>query len=113
MTDEEFMSPRIRVAVVVPCHNDGETLPETVRSVLAQEPTELVGVDDGSGDPGTTAVMQQLEEEGVRVVRQENRGPAEARMAGVRVTSAPYVFPLDADDVLLPGALTALVRAPA
>ena len=105
------MSPRIRVAVVIPCYNDGATLPETVRSVLAQEPTELVVVDDGSGDPGTMAVIQQLEEEGVLVVRQENSGPAGARMAGVRVTSAPFVFPLDADDVLLPGALTALVEA--
>ena len=100
------LSPRI--AVVVPCFNDGATLEETVRSILTQEPTELVVVDDGSNDPLTLQVMQRLEHRGVRVVRQENRGLAEARMAGVRATSAPYVFPLDADDMLLPGALTAL-----
>jgi hypothetical protein len=29
-------------------------------------------------------------------------------MAGVRATSTPFVFPLDADDALLPGALTML-----
>jgi hypothetical protein len=32
-------------------------------------------------------------------------------MAGVAATAAPYVFPLDADDVLVPGALAALAGA--
>lgn len=102
---------RLPVAVVVPCYNDGATLPETVRSVLAQEPVELVVVDDGSDDPRTTATLEQLAAEGVRVLRQENGGVAAARMAGARATTAPYVFALDADDVLLPGALRDLADA--
>jgi glycosyltransferase involved in cell wall biosynthesis len=37
-----------RVAVVVPCFNDGATLPETLESLAGEEPHELVVVDDGS-----------------------------------------------------------------
>ena len=52
-TLEHPVAQSIRVAVVVPCFNDGATLPETIRSVQAQEPAELVVVDDGSNDPAT------------------------------------------------------------
>ena len=76
-----------------------------------QEPCELVVVDDGSTDERTLEVVRQLEHDGVPIVRQENAGVAAARMAGVRATSAPYVYALDADDELAPGALADLADA--
>jgi glycosyltransferase involved in cell wall biosynthesis len=100
-----------RVAVVVPCFDDGETLGETLVSLQGQEPHELVVVDDGSTDPTTLNVLTTLERSGVRVVHRENGGLSVARMTGVETTSAPYVFPLDADDALAPGALAALADA--
>lgn len=100
-----------RVAVVVPCFNDGATLPETLASLEPQEPHELVVVDDGSDEPGTLRVLTQLEADGVRVVRRENGGLSAARMTGVAATAAPYVFPLDADDAVVPGALAELADA--
>ena len=100
-----------RVAVVVPCFNDGATLPETLASLAGEEPHELVVVDDGSDDAGTLETLAGLERDGVRVVRRTNGGLSAARMTGVGETAAPYVMPLDADDVLGPGALTALTDA--
>ena len=100
-----------RVAVVVPCFNDGATLPETLASLGSQEPHELAVVDDGSDDPETLAVLDRLRADGVRIVRQENGGLAAARMAGVAATSAPYVLPLDADDALAPAAIGRLADA--
>jgi glycosyltransferase involved in cell wall biosynthesis len=100
-----------RVAVVVPCFNDGETLPETLASLSAQEPHELVVVDDGSDDRETVRVLAALEAEGVRVVRRENGGLGAARTTGLDATQAPLVYPLDADDRLEPGALAAMANA--
>jgi glycosyltransferase involved in cell wall biosynthesis len=100
-----------RVAVVVPCYNDGATLLETLASLKRQEQHELVVVDDGSTEPQTLRVLAELEAGGVHVVRQENRGLSAARMAGVAATSAPYVLPVDADDALAPGAVAALADA--
>jgi glycosyltransferase involved in cell wall biosynthesis len=98
-----------RIAVVIPCFNDGEFVRQAVESVEEGEPIELVVVDDASTDPGTRAEIDALEAEGVRVLRHEkNRGLSGARMTGVKATTAPYVFPLDSDDMSIPGALGAM-----
>jgi glycosyltransferase involved in cell wall biosynthesis len=94
-----------RIAVVIPVHDDGDLVGEAVASVREDEPVEIVLVDDGSTDPGTLAELERLRGEGVRVVRQENAGPGAARRAGLAATSAPLVYPLDADDLLVEGAL--------
>ena len=97
-----------RIAVVIPCFNDGATVGEAVRSSQTQEPCEIVVVDDGSTDPATLEVLESLASDGIVVLRQENAGPSAARNAGVEATAAPYVFPLDADDRLLPRRLSEL-----
>lgn len=103
--------PGPRIAVVIPCYNDGATLRETLASIDESEPLELVVVNDGSDDEGTLKVLAELESEGVRVVHQENAGLAAARMAGVAATAAPYVTALDADDLEAAGALARLADA--
>ena len=100
-----------RAAVVVTCYNDGAFVTDAVASVAEQEPCELVIVDDGSTDPGTLRVLDQLERSGISVIHQENGGLSAARMAGLAATSAPYFHPLDADDRLPPGTLAALADA--
>lgn len=100
-----------RVAVVIPCYNDGEFLTEGIASLEGQEGHELVVVDDGSTDPLTIGVLRDLEAKGVRVLHQPNQGVSAARMAGVRATRARYIFPLDGDDKVAPGALEALADA--
>jgi glycosyltransferase involved in cell wall biosynthesis len=100
-----------RVAVVIPCHDDGPLLHEAVASVQEDEPVEIVVVDDGSTDPATLAVLDEISARGIAVVRQANAGPGAARTAGLAATVAPFVYPLDADDRLDPGALAAMADA--
>lgn len=98
--------------MVIPCYNDGATLTQTLDSLSEEpEPFELVLVDDGSSEPETVSLLTQLEREGFKVVRQANAGLPAARMAGVKATIAPYVFPLDADDCLIAGSLGPLADA--
>jgi glycosyltransferase involved in cell wall biosynthesis len=100
-----------RVAVLVPCHDDGRLVAEAVHSIAEGEPVETLVVDDSSTDAATLAALDALESEGVRVIRlPENVGVAAARTIALRETRAPYVFPLDADDVLVPGALEAMAN---
>ena len=100
------------IAVVVPCFNDGATLRETLDSVDRDGGRlELVVVDDGSTDGATLAILEQVEAEGVHVLRQPNQGPSAATMTGVRATTGDYVMRLDADDILEPGSLAALAKA--
>lgn len=94
------MTRASRVSVVIPCFNHGQFLPEAVKSVasLGRDDVDLVVVDDGSTDERTAKEMDGLRAQGIRVIRQENKGLAGARNAGIAATSGEYVLPLDADN---------------
>jgi glycosyltransferase involved in cell wall biosynthesis len=92
-----------RVAVLIPCHGEGRLIAEAVASVQEDEPVEILVVDDASPDPETHATLDSLP---VRVIRlPSNGGVGNARTAAFEATTAPYVYPLDADDLAIPGVL--------
>lgn len=97
-----------RVAVIVPCHNDGGLAEKAIASIREEEPVEVVVVDDGSTDPESEERLKSLRQSGVRVLRRENGGLGAARNTGLQATVAPLVYPLDADDLLEAGALGAM-----
>lgn len=98
-----------RVAVIVPCFDDGSLVREAVESVQEDEPVEIVVVDDNSTDPATLEELRLLEAAGVTVLRHDsNEGVSHARTTGLQGSTAPFVFPLDADDLAIPGRLTEL-----
>jgi glycosyltransferase involved in cell wall biosynthesis len=94
------------VSVVIPCHNQAQFLGEAIESVLKQQDAEfeIIVVDDGSSDETAQVAQPYL---GVHLVQQSNMGLSAARNAGIRHSRGPYLVFLDADDRLLPGALSA------
>ncbi|MGB2676647.1 MAG: glycosyltransferase [Candidatus Acidiferrum sp.] len=99
------MTKPCKVSVVIPCFNHGEFLPEAVCSVTAieRDDIESIVVDDGSTDERTRKVMDALPAQGIKVIREENKGLAAARNAGIAISRGEYILPLDADDRLRPG----------
>ncbi len=98
------------VSVVIPCYEQAQFLGEAIESVLGQTypHLEIVVVDDGSTDNASRIASRYP---GVRCVRRENGGVAEARNLGIRSTNGDFLIFLDADDRLLPEAVEAGVRA--
>jgi glycosyltransferase involved in cell wall biosynthesis len=94
------MSNQNKVAVIVTCFNHGEFLPEAVASVVnaGRADIEVVVVDDGSTNERTREEAERLAAQGIKVLRQENKGLATAGNAGMSAALAEYIFPLDADD---------------
>jgi glycosyltransferase involved in cell wall biosynthesis len=94
-----------RISVVIPAFNAERFLAEAIDSVLGQTlpAAEVVVVDDFSSDAtGEVAAGYP----GVTLLRIEpNRGPAEARNAGLGVTTGELICFHDADDVMLPAKL--------
>lgn len=93
------------VSVVVPTHNRADRLERLVRALERQSLSwrrfEVVVVDDGSDD-ATVAVLDRMVAASpmdLRVLRQEQRGPAAARNAGWRATRGPVVAFTDDDCV--------------
>jgi glycosyltransferase involved in cell wall biosynthesis len=103
---------RPRVAVVIPCFNDGRLALDAVASVQEHEPVEIVVVDDASTDAESREALARVDADtAARLVRhQTNQGLPRTRMTGVGTTSARYVFPLDADDLAIPGALRTMAN---
>lgn len=99
----------MRVSVVIPAFDTEATVGAAISSVLWQtyRDFEVVVVDDGSAD-ATGAIASSFPEP-VRVVRQQNAGVAAARNRGVAETRGELIAFCDADDVLLPRHLEALV----
>ncbi|HEV2791657.1 MAG TPA: glycosyltransferase family 2 protein [Solirubrobacterales bacterium] len=97
------------VAVVVPSWNSLDLLPRCLGSLREQGvEVEALVVDNGSTD-GTVAY---LEREGVpHVALPRNTGFAAAVNLGAARVSAPTILVLNADAVLEPGALRALLDA--
>ena len=96
---------KLSVGVVIPAFNAAEVVAGAAESVLGQEPVpdRVIVVDDGSTDDTPSVVGRYAGR--LEVLRQPNRGPAAARNAGwARLETDAVVF-LDADDLLLPGAL--------
>ncbi len=104
-----------RVAVIVPCCNSAPYVVETIRSVAAQTMAnwELILVDDVSSDNTVAVVRSEIAElDSVAPLRQVrlhlndvNGGLASTRNVAIAMTTAEFVVPLDADDLLAPTAL--------
>jgi GT2 family glycosyltransferase/glycosyltransferase involved in cell wall biosynthesis len=94
---------RPRLSVIIPCHDDGDYLIDSVASVERHAPeAELVVVDDGSTQPRTLEVLAALREAGHRVIEQPHSGLSAARNRGIAASAGDYFVPLDADNRLLP-----------
>ncbi|HET7417587.1 MAG TPA: glycosyltransferase family 2 protein [Solirubrobacterales bacterium] len=103
------MTDRAEVAVVVPSWNSIGLLPRCLQS-LAQQGVELetLVVDNGSTD-GT---VEYLEREGVpHLALPKNLGYARAMNLGIAEVKAEAVLSLNADTVVEPGAIEALLAA--
>jgi glycosyltransferase involved in cell wall biosynthesis len=95
------------VSVVIATHNYGRYLGGALDSALAQtvRDFEIVVVDDGSTDDTPDAVRPYLRDPRVSYHRTERQGQPRAKNLGIRLSRAPLVAFLDADDVWLPAKL--------
>jgi glycosyltransferase involved in cell wall biosynthesis len=93
------------VSIVIPCFNQGRFLSEAIDSALSQthRDVEVIVVNDGSTDDTRLVACARA---GVRHVEQRNQGAAVARNRGLADSRGEYVIFLDADDRLLPQAVT-------
>jgi len=99
------------VSVVVLNHNYGRYLRQCIDSVLAQDaaPIEIIVVDDGSTDDSGAVIESYADR--VTAVLKPNGGVISAMNRGFAESRGDVVIFLDADDYLLPGAVSAHRRA--
>jgi glycosyltransferase involved in cell wall biosynthesis len=94
----------IRLSVIIPCYNMGEFLPDAIASVeqYKGDDIEMLIMNDGSTDPATITLLQELERKGYNVINQQNQGLAMARNNAIAICKGEYFLPLDADNKIRP-----------
>jgi len=97
------------VSVIIPAYNQALYVSQAIQSVLDQTyPNfELIVVDDGSTDE-SPKILAGIQDPRLRVISQPNAGLSAARNTGLRVSSAPLITLLDADDYFFPDKLAVL-----
>jgi glycosyltransferase involved in cell wall biosynthesis len=98
------------VTIVLPSLNHGHFIRDAIDSVLAQDypAIELILMDGGSTDD-TAAVVGEYGSQ-VHFVSESDRGQADAINKGWRLGRGSILSWLCADDLLLPGAVSAVVK---
>jgi glycosyltransferase involved in cell wall biosynthesis len=95
------------LSVVIPHHNLGQYVEETLDSVLRSSypDMEVLIVDDGSDEAESIEALERIKarrEENVRILHTENRGVCVARNLGAAETSGEFLSFVDADDIVDP-----------
>ncbi|WP_143462561.1 glycosyltransferase family 2 protein [Levilactobacillus enshiensis] len=104
------------VSILVPAHNESETLTSAVQSLagLNYQHYEIILIDDCSDDD-TQEIMSRLKTQWAPqlaitiVTLPVNQGKAQALNQGLRVAKGDYLVAIDADSLLAPDAVTQLM----
>ncbi|WP_375291104.1 glycosyltransferase family 2 protein [Qipengyuania sp.] len=107
----------VDISIIVPAHNVAGYVSQTLDSLLGQNEAnfEVLLIDDGSTDV-TLAILRRFENlfktrgHNCVITSQDRGGAGSARNAALRSAQGRLIGFLDADDVLHPGALTALIE---
>lgn len=101
------------ITVAMPAYNAAPFIAEAVASVLRQTGVrlELVVVDDGSTD-ATAEVVASLRDPRIVLIRSDRRrGIAHGHNRALEAARSPFIAHVDADDLILGGALRAMLDA--
>ena len=94
------------VSVITPFYNTDPVFLETAQSLLAQsfQDFEWIIVNDGSSDSAALVMLHtaQVSDARIKVIVQENAGPAAARNTAFRHSAGRYLCLLDSDDMIEP-----------
>lgn len=88
------------ISVIIPSYNSEKTIQKTVLAIKNQQgldiPPEIIVVDDGSKDKSLN-LLNKID--GIRVITQNNSGPATARNKGAKIAKGDILVFTDSDTV--------------
>ena len=91
----------MKFSIIIPVYNSEKTIEKCIKSVFNQyypkDNYEVIVVDDGSTDNSLDLIKDYSS---IKLIRQENRGPAAARNLGVKHAKGRYIVFTDSDCIV-------------
>lgn len=110
----------MQVTVLMPIYNAEKYLHDSIGSLIAQtsKKWKLICVDDGSFDNSLNILLNYQKELNcelsgdwkMKVLNQENTGPAVARARAIEIADTEYVCILDSDDAYAPDYVESMLK---
>lgn len=100
-----------KISIIIPLYNKEEYIASTLNSILSQSfhDFEIVIVNDGSTDD-SISIVHSFYDSRIVIIEQPNSGVSVARNTGIINATGSWILFLDADDILVEGALESLNR---
>lgn len=116
IVDGPSRPPQVDVSVIIPVRDGADVLPDQLEALTRQEfagAWEVIVADNGSVDSSReVAATFASRLPSLRVVRADDRpGPSHARNVGARESAGNLLLFCDADDIVSPGWVQAMVSA--
>ena len=101
------------VSFVIPVYNKSKFLKPVIKSIKSQKgkfKKEYIFIDDGSTDDSYRILKQETKGmKDCQIIKQENKGSANATNQGIKTAKMKYIKFLDADDLILSDSTKLLV----
>lgn len=91
------------VSIIIPCYNQTEYVAQAIESVKNQtyNDWECIIVNDGSTDDSEGVILECISNDNRFIyLKQDNKGPGNARNNGASIAKGYYMTMLDADDLI-------------
>lgn len=102
------------VSIIVPCHNEGRDVEETIEYLLEQQypDFEIIAVNDGSQDDTLTILLAMAAQHPqLRVINlEQNQGKAVAMNTGALFSKNEFLICIDGDALLAPHAASWIMQ---
>lgn len=102
----------MKFSIVTICYNSGETIEETIRSVISQDYSDYEYIIiDGASTDNTMQIVNKYRGSISKCISEADKGISDAFNKGIELAEGEYITFLNSDDIMLPGTLSYVSKA--
>lgn len=99
ITNNQIMENKMKASIIIPMYNAEKHIEELLEALTKQSSflLEVIIVDDGSTDNSFKIAIKTRINFPLKIIKQENQGPATARNMGIKEAKSDIIIFLDSD----------------